>query len=824
MYAIRRWLERWAPSRLTAARRGAPAARRRPGVEPLECRAAASSLLWGSPIVPLGLLVSPGPEDGARVSIPRDGAAQGSAVEGTQVEGPRAQGAPPAQGGSAPVDVLPGTGTPTGPARAGPVQAGPTPGAPTPDGVPAWATLAGRPTQENAAGAGPAAGRRPVDGTGAPPAGGTSQGNAPRAAPAAGYRPVDETGNNVANPAWGTAGTDLLRVSPAAYADGVSAPSLPNNPGARALSDLLNNQADPNNPGQDLNTVDQQSLSDFGYAFGQFIDHDLDLTPTDPNNTLQILADPNDPSRMGNQTFARSVTDPATGTGAGNPAQQVNAVTSYLDLSNVYGSTRVVADALRTFSGGQLKTSPGGMLPYNNLTYFTQDQLNALNMANDARAVPGDQLFAAGDVRANENVELTALQTLFVRNHNLIASELQKEHPAWTDEQLYQEARKINIAQYQEIVYTQYLPDLLGKNALPAYAGYNPAVDPAIATEFSTVAFRFGHSLLSSQIERQGNDGQDVLPNDPAGATISLATDFFDPNVLDPAGVTDPLTGHTSTDIGAVLKGDADGVAQADDLLAINDVRDLLFANGGLQDNGQDLIARDIERARDGGIGSYNQVRQAYGLPPVTSFAQITADVGVQQALQRAYGSVDNIDPFEGGLAEDHVRGSDLGPLFTRIMADQFNRLRAGDRFFYLNESWTPDELNILRRGDTLAKVIEANTDVTNLQADVFKFTASISGNVLTAARGGGRLSNQGASGVTVRLEDASGNVLATTVTDAKGHYSFDQLTGVGGTGDYAVRVAAPPGSAQASANPPAILISRGGESVSGVNFRLEPG
>ena len=493
---------------------------------------------------------------------------------------------------------------------------------------------------------------------------------------ATGYRPINEAGNNVANPTLGTAGTDLLRVSPAAYTNGISSPSLPQNPSARVISDILNNQANPADPSQDLNTIDAQSLSDFGYAFGQFIDHDLDLTPTNANEALQILADPNEPSGMGNQTFDRSATDPSTGTSTSNPRQQVNAVTSYLDLSNVYGSTQQVADALRTFAGGQLKTSPGNMLPYDNLTYFTQPQINALDMANDAQAVPESSLFAAGDVRANENVELTALQTLFMRNHNLIATELHKEHPRWTDQELYQEARKINIAEYQNIIYTQYLPDLLGAKALPAYNGYNPNVDPAIATEFSTVAFRFGHSLLSSGIERQGNSGQDMLPDDPAGAQISLATDFFDPNVLNPSGAVDSLTGHLSTDIGPILKGDADGVSQADDLLAISDVRNLLFANGGLQDNGQDLIARDIERARDDGIGSYNQVREAYGLPAVTSFAQITSNVAVQQELQKAYGSVNNIDPFEGGMAEDHVAGSDLGPLFTRIIADQFARLR----------------------------------------------------------------------------------------------------------------------------------------------------
>jgi hypothetical protein len=651
----------------------------------------------------------------------------------------------------------------------------------------------------------------------------TGAGSRPPTGQTAGYRPIDEVGNNVANPNLGTAGTDLLRISPAAYADGVSSPSLAGNPSARVISDILNNQADPANPSQDLNTVDGQSLSDFGYAFGQFIDHDLDLTPTDPGQTLQILADPNDPSRMGNQTFDRSIFDPNTGTSPSNPRQQTNAVTSFLDLSQVYGSKAAVADALRIHSGGLLKTSPGNMLPYDIATYFTPAQLAVINMANDSGAVATGNLFVTGDARGNENVELTALQTLFVRNHNTIASKLQKEHPGWSDEQLYQEARKINIAEYQSIIYNQYLPDLLGPDALPRYSGYQSNVDPAIATEFSTVAFRFGHSLLSSGIERQGNNGLDVLPSDPAGASISLATDFFDPNILNPSGVVDPLTGHISTDISPILKGDADGVAQADDLMAIGDVRNLLFANGGLQDNGQDLIARDIERARDDGIGTYNQVRAAYGLPPVTSFAQITSNVTVQKELQKAYGTVDQIDPFEGGLAEDHLAGSDLGTLITKIIADQFNRLRVGDRFFYLNESWNTDELRLFQHGNTLAKVIEANTNITNLQPDVFKFTASISGSVVSRGNGAHFDASwqKGIAGMTVLLQDSDGNVLATTQTDKLGNYTFNQKSGVGGTGSYTVRVVAPSGASQVSINPAPILISRGGVSVKKVDFVL---
>ena len=195
-----------------------------------------------------------------------------------------------------------------------------------------------------------------------------------RCVPSSGYRPIDELGNNISNPTWGTAGTDLLRLSPVAYADGISAPSLPNNPGARVVSDLVSNQADPANPTQDIQTVDTNNLSDFGYVWGQFIDHDMDLTPSGSGQFDNIPADPNDPSQMAPQTFERSSFDPTTGTSTSNPRQQINAITSYLDLSQVYGSNDTVANALRTFAGGQLKTGPGNMLPYNNTTYFTVQQ------------------------------------------------------------------------------------------------------------------------------------------------------------------------------------------------------------------------------------------------------------------------------------------------------------------------------------------------------------------------------------------------------------------------------------------------------------------
>lgn len=626
-------------------------------------------------------------------------------------------------------------------------------------------------------------------------------------------RSVDGSGNNLAHAAWGQAGSDLLRVGPVGYSDGVSAPALVNDLSARTISNLLNDQA--SSSGDDKSTVDARSLSDFGYAFGQFMDHDMDLTP-DGGDSFNIAVSAADPIGPHPLYFTRSQFDASTGTGTSNPRQQVTTVTAYLDLSQVYGSTQAVSDALRTFSGGQLKTSAGDMLPYDNTNYFTSAQIASLNMANDAHAVATDKLFAAGDVRANENIELTVLQTLFLRNHNKIAAQLQKSHAGWTDEQVYQEARKLNIAQYQSIVYNEYLPSLYG--ALPAYRGYNPRVNATISNEFSTVAFRMGHSMVSEDIELVGNDGQE------AGDSLSLAEDFFDPNLLNPAGVVDPLTGHASTDIGVILKGQASANGQAMDMMSVSDIRNLLFGNGGF--GGEDLIARDVQRDRDNGIANYNALRISLGMRPAKTFADITPDPVVQAALAKAYpGGVNTVDAFEGGLAEPAVPGSDVGPLFQAISVDQFARLRDGDRFFYLNETFSPEERQILSAGDSLSEVIQANTAVRGLQQNAMVFRTAATGTI-TALNNGKR---QPAPNVKVQLLNDDGDVVATTVTDRNGRYVFteqskgaasDTLTpGLSSSGSYSTVMILPPNTVAQGAATRAFAIQSGDANVQGLDF-----
>jgi hypothetical protein len=635
---------------------------------------------------------------------------------------------------------------------------------------------------------------------------------------------VDGSGNNLGpnHSSWGQSGTDLIRLSPVGYADGISSPALPNARSARDVSNIVSNQADPANPTQDLTTYDGRSLTDFNYTFGQFVDHDLDLT-LDGGAEFDIAVAANDPIGPNNLVFTRSQYDPTTGTTT--PRQQVTDITAYLDLSQVYGSDATTADALRTHSGGQMKTSPGNMLPYLNSTYFTEAQLAAFNapvggMANDG-PLPSTSLYATGDKRGNENIELTSLQTLYVRNHNRIAAQLQQTHPTWTDEQLYQEARALNIAGYQAVIYNEWLPPMLGPQGVRPFAGYNPNVNASISTEFSTVGFRFGHSLIDNEIERHTNNGTDI--NITGGADIPLAFDFFYPTLLSSTPTTDPYTGLTSSGIDPILKANADGVSQAMDTMAVGSIRNLLFGNAG--DGGEDLIARDIQRGRDHGVADYNSMRAAYGLPRVTSFAQITANTKVQQELQQAYGDVNHIDAFEGGSAEDHIPGSDFGPLFQAIIVDQFARLRDGDRLFFQAQQWNPEEQNIINQNNALGKVISANTGINNLQPNVFVFQSSISGTVFVDSNRNGQRDpgEPPQPNVTVRLLSAADqSVIATTTTDTQGNYQFVGVNGLS-TGQFLVREVTPIGYNRTTPLPGTQIVSRGNININGVNFGNAP-
>jgi hypothetical protein len=621
---------------------------------------------------------------------------------------------------------------------------------------------------------------------------------------------IDGSGNNLAHPDWGSVGQDLLRVAPAAYSDGISTLAGANRLSPRVISDVIVTDA------TDGNLPNNRFMSDWVYAWGQFIDHDIDLTSNGTGSQFQPAPIPVpsgdpffDPNGTGTQVigFNRSEFDPATGTSTSNPRQQINNITAFIDGSMIYGSDAVRANDLRAHYGGRLLTlgdqtgnpALNGFLPLNTF---------GLPNANDAHIVPDNQLFLAGDVRANENIELSAVHTLFLREHNRIADQIHQLLPNLSDETVFQAARAIVIAEVQSITFNEFLPALLGPNVIPAYQGYNSSVNPDIATEFSTGGFRLGHSLLAPDVQFLNPDGSTEFP------TLSLANSFFNPTVI-----VDATSGTPTVNRGAdpILKYLATDNAQEIDNKIVPELQNFLFGLPG--QGGFDLASLNIQRGRDHGLADYNTTRVAYGLPAVKKFSDITSNTTVQAQLKQLYGNVNNIDLWVGMLAEDHVPGGSVGPLVQQIVATQFEHLRDGDRLWFEN-LYSGAALSALEN-TTLAQIIARNTVDTDLQANVFFFKMQITGTVFNDANQNGVQDRheKGIGGRVIQLVDPSGQVVAQTITGSDGSFSFDNLTSaLAPAVAYQVQEVLPSGVIQTTGNPPTITFTRG-ETFFGVDF-----
>ncbi len=494
------------------------------------------------------------------------------------------------------------------------------------------------------------------------------------------FRSIDGSGNNPVDPTRGAANIPLRRVTTIDYADGSGLPSGGGEPSARAISNAIF--------AQDHLVPCSRNVSDYLWQWGQFIDHDMDLTPAasplEPFDVAIPAGDPwFDPNNTGTQSMEmdRSFYQMINGV-----RQQMNSDTAFIDASQVYGSDAARAQELRTLDGtGRLKTSAGNLLPYN---------LHGFPNAPS----PDPSFFLAGDVRSNEQVGLTAIHTLFVREHNYWAAVTKRRERHLTDEAIYQRARAIVAAEIQIITYRDFIPLLLGPNALPPYQGYQPDVDPSIENSFSTAAFRVGHTLLSPLLLRLDANNQTI-------GDLSLAECFFNPTQISGPGIE------------CYLRGLAKQTPQEVDCYLVDGVRNFLFGPPGA--GGFDLASLNIQRGRDHGLPRYNQARQDFGLARKTSFAEITSDPDLQARLAAAYATPDDLDLWVGALAEDHVNGGLVGELVFTILKDQFTRLRDGDRFWY--QIYFPHStLRTLER-QTLAQIIRRNSPIrTELQANVF--------------------------------------------------------------------------------------------------------
>ncbi|WP_052055444.1 peroxidase family protein [Myxosarcina sp. GI1] len=623
-------------------------------------------------------------------------------------------------------------------------------------------------------------------------------------------RSLDGSGNNLLNPTLGRAGENYLRVGDANYVNGDEIDdTLPN---ARFISNRIFNDLH-------INLFSENNASHLVFVWGQFLDHTFGLATGVADafgldirggEEANIAFDKNDPLEDFRNDFGAIEVTRSAARGNGEQREQINTVSSFIDGWAIYGGTEARLEWLREgpVDGDMSNNSAKLLLPNGYLPTADArgDVANAPEMAlmGRLRNDPASAI-VAGDVRANENTGLTATHTLFAREHNRIVDLL----PSYLDEETkFQITRKVVIAKQQYITYEEYLPSI--GIELDPYQGYNPNVNPSLTNEFATVGYR-AHSMVHGDFDfDRGNlsdadlamlEQQGVL-RDGGQIEVPVNAQSGNPSVVSKVG------------LGAVFEGLFE-TNYNNDYQIDNQLRSILFqvpiVSGEFTDgppieflfNGVvDLGAIDVQRGRDHGMPSYNEMRIDYGLKPVTSFYEITGEnpeaikafvdaadlknvdgskitsadlifdanqlnlndpsiidfiavfdeegdlvadpeeiaklladndevegvTAIQRStvaarLEAIYGDIDNVDAFTGMVAEPHLAGTEFGELQYTIWKEQFEDLRDGDRFFYLNEPELASLNEIeatygISYKDGLADIIANNTELD--RGDIF--------------------------------------------------------------------------------------------------------
>ncbi|MBN3304761.1 PXDN protein, partial [Amia calva] len=549
------------------------------------------------------------------------------------------------------------------------------------------------------------------------------------------YRTHDGTCNNLQHPMWGSSLTAFERILKPVYENGFS---LPRGVGRDAKYNghplPMPRHISTSMVGTEAITADN-SFTHMLMQWGQFMDHDLDQTVaalsmsrfsdgkpcssvcTNDPPCFPIMVPENDP-RVRNARcmfFVRS--SPVCGSGMTSvlmnsvyAREQINHLTSYIDASNVYGSNKRESDELRDFSnqGGLLQRGMEVGSSGKHLLPFARGPPTECMRDVNESPIP---CFFAGDYRANEQLGLTAMHTVWFREHNRIAEELLKLNPHWDGDTVYHESRKIVGAEMQHITYQDWLPKILGEvgmKLLGEYKTYNPNVNGGILNAFATAAFRFGHTLINPILYRLNETFGEI----PQGH-IPLHKAFFSPYRIVQEGGIDPI-----------LRGlfGVSGKMRVPSQLLNMELTERLFSMA--HSVALDLAAMNIQRGRDHGIPPYKDYRIFCNLTAVQDFEDLKNEIKnpeIREKLKKLYGTPVNIDLWPALMVEDLIPGTRVGPTLMCLFVTQFQRLRDGDRFWYENPGvFSPSQLTQLKQ-TSLARVLCDNGDnIKEIQSDVF--------------------------------------------------------------------------------------------------------
>uniref|UniRef100_A0AAF5Q2S6 peroxidase n=2 Tax=Wuchereria bancrofti TaxID=6293 RepID=A0AAF5Q2S6_WUCBA len=504
------------------------------------------------------------------------------------------------------------------------------------------------------------------------------------------YRSFDGVCNNLEKPLLGAAFRPYFRHLPAEYDDKISEPvsSIRNTrPTAREVSRILLSSSQ---------SVPHDKYNALMMQFGQFMSHDIAKTTLQPSAKctsckpvpsicMPIPISVKDDNEAFKQRHCLKVSrsSPICGTGRnGIPREQLNENTAFIDASPLYGSSLKDVHKFRQARTGFLR-----MNKFNNQMVLPFDQSKCSSPQKCTAT------FTAGDIRVNLFIGLSSVHILFTREHNRIATILQKLNPDWSGDRLFQETRKIVGAEIQVITYNEFLPKILGNTMdkhIGSYKGYNSKINPTVSNVFTTSAYRFGHGMLQEFYQRLDFAGNNISH----GGFLFGDGVFKSRKILFEGGIDPILRGFMMTPVKRPHR-------------MSKSITEKMFGS-------TDLGSVNIQRGRDHGLPSFNKWRHFCGMPLAHNFDDLKNEIldkNIRHGLSRTYKTVDDIDLYIGSMVEDPVIGGLVGTTLACLIGDQFKRLRDGDRFYYENPGiFTAAQLAELRKV-TLASIICNNGD-----------------------------------------------------------------------------------------------------------------
>ena len=383
----------------------------------------------------------------------------------------------------------------------------------------------------------------------------------------------------------------------------------------------------------------------------------------------------------------------------GGPKEQSNALTSHLDASMVYGSDACSLEKVRNPFRRHLLRMSSRMMPLEHGVPECRGH--------------GGLCYLGGDARVNEQPGLTSIHHVFLRLHNNLAQRLLDLNPSWGDERVFQETRRLIGAIIQHVTYSEFLPRVLGREVIAefeldlqerGYSGdYDPACSTAVFNEFSTAAFRFGHSMVQPHMVLMREEEMvDMMQGRAQGKMreMPLRKHFHNPDFIreNPGAVEELLRGLMTMPMGEV------------DTHFTREITNHLFEKK-TKFSGLDLVALNIQRGRDHGLPGYNVYREVCGLQTLKSFTSTFTDIpGDSLArLSSVFTHPDDIDLFTGLMTEARLPGALVGPTLACLLAAQFSNLKKCDRFWYETSDsqlrFSPQQLEVIR-GVTMSSLM----------------------------------------------------------------------------------------------------------------------